>query len=209
MGPFDWLAGRWTPEFEYRDRLADEVEDIAYVSTRTGTRRGFLIGVLLGAILATIVVGALRTNGLQTRSSPTADQREVHQQVTTPQPSAEELSLLKQENEQLKKELARAKAAEVFPPREKRAVEPQPPQPKAEAPMARPSEAAAREVAVKPEKKANPPAKAEAPMARPSKAAARGVAVKPEKKANPPGSTAAQPILSNCRKEGDCDPVGP
>jgi len=179
MGPFEWLASRWTPEFEYRDRLADEVEDIAYVSTRTGTRRGFLIGVLVGAILAMIGVGALKTNGLQTRSSPTAGQQESHQHATTPQPSAEELSLLQQENEQLKKELARAKSAAAFPPREKRAVEPKPPQPKAEAPVARPSKTAAREVAVK-----------------------------PEEKANPQGSLAAQPIPSNCRKEGDCDPVG-
>ncbi|MBP1776894.1 MAG: hypothetical protein H6Q86_2904, partial [candidate division NC10 bacterium] len=57
MGLFAWLASRWTPEFEYRDRLADEVEDIAYESTRIGTRRGFLMGVLVGIIVAMIGIG--------------------------------------------------------------------------------------------------------------------------------------------------------
>ena len=179
MGPFEWLAGRWTPEFEYRDRLADEVEDIAYESTRIGARRGFLVGALIGAILVMIGVSAMTIHGLQTNSSPAVGPQESHQQATTPQPAAEELSLLRQENEQLKKELARAKAAGTLPPREKGAVETRPPQ-----------------------------AKAEGPASRLSKTVVREPAAKPEAKAKPPSSIAAQPIPSNCRKDGVCDPVG-
>ena len=179
MGLFAWLASRWTPEFEYRDRLADEVEDIAYESTRIGTRRGFLMGVLVGIILAMIGIGAFRTSGLETRLPLASEPREVRQQATSPQPSSEELTLLRKENEQLKEELTRAKAAGP-PPREKRVVEPSPPQ-----------------------------AKADVPAKRPSKTAAREPAVKPGAEKSAPDSAVAQPIPSNCRKEGDCDPVSP
>src|SRR5512136_1125652 len=106
MGPFEWLAGRWTPEFEYRDRLADEVEDIAYESTRTGTRRGFLIGVLLGAILALIGIAALAGSGVQMAFLSTAGLQDGRQEAKAPQFPLEDLSILKQENEQLRKELA-------------------------------------------------------------------------------------------------------
>jgi cytoskeletal protein RodZ len=202
MGPFEWLAGRWTPEFEYRDRLADEVEDIAYESTRIGTRRGFLLGVLVGAILAVIAVGALMANGLQTRFFPTTEQHESHQQVTTPQPSAEELNLLKQENEQLKRELATAKAAGAASPREKRTGETQPPQPKADAPVAFPPREKRVVETVPPEPKT------EVPGPGPAKPVARETAAKPEKRVKARDSLVAQPIPSNCRQEGDCDSVG-
>ena len=179
MGPFEWLAGRWTPEFEYRDRLADEVEDIAYESTRIGARRGFFVGALISAILVMIGVSAMTIHGLQTNSSPAVGPQESHPQATTPQPATEDLSLLRQENEQLKKELARAKAAGTLPPREKGATETRPPQ-----------------------------VKAEVPASRLSKTVVREPAAKPDEKAKPPGSIAAQPIPSNCRKDGVCDPVG-
>ena len=180
MGLFAWLASRWTPEFEYRDRLADEVEDIAYESTRIGTRRGFLMGVLVGAILGMIGIGAFKTSGLATQPFPTAEPREARQQATSPQPSSEELTLLRKENEQLKGELARAKTAASTPPIEKGVVEPSPPQ-----------------------------VKTDVPARRPSKTVAREPSVKSEAKGSPSDSAVAQPIPSNCRREGDCDPVNP
>src|SRR5512136_2396024 len=98
MGPFAWLASRWTPEFEYRDRLADEVEDIAYESTRTGTKRGFLLGALAGAILALICGGVLMFHGSQRVPSPTEEPPPSHQQATPSQASIEELHVLREEN---------------------------------------------------------------------------------------------------------------
>jgi hypothetical protein len=201
MGPFEWLASRWTPEFEYRDRLADEVDDIAFESTQTGTRRGFLVGALVGAIIALIGLGALALNGVQIPFFPTPKPQQSPQQATTTQSSTGELSILKQENEQLKKELATAKAA-AFPTREKGAMETKLPQPKAEAAGAFPPREK-RVVETKP-----PQPTSEAPAARPSKTVATESTAKPEKKLNVPGSPAAQPIPSNCRREGDCDPVG-
>ena len=202
MGPFEWLASRWTPEFEYRDRLADEVEDIAYESTRTGTRRGFLIGVLLGAILALIGMAALAGSGIQMPFLSTAGLQEGRQEPTAPQFPLEALSILKQENEQLRKELAEAKAAAPST-REKRATETKPPRPKAEAAELPPPEK--RVVETKP-----PEPKLEAPATRPPRTVAKEATAKPEgkAKASPPGGAVAQPIPSNCRKEGDCDPVG-
>ncbi len=180
MGPFAWLAGRWTPEFEYRDRLADEVEDIAYESTRIGARRGFLMGVLVGAILVLIGFASFRASGLETKPSPTAARQESRQQAPRPQPVSEELTLLRQENEQLKGELAKARAAGTAAQREKRVVEPEPPQ-----------------------------AKKASRAVRASKPAPIDAAVKPEAKASPPRDAVAQPIPSNCRQEGVCDPTGP
>jgi len=202
MGPFEWLASRWTPEFEYRDRVADEVEDIAFESTRTGTRRGFLIGVLLGAILALIGIGALASNGVQIPFLSTAGPQEGHQEVKSSQRSSDELSILKQENEQLKSELATAKAL-ALPTREKRAMEIKSPRPKAE-PTGESPPRETRVVETTP-----PEPQAEAPAARPPKTATKNVATKSEGKVKAPDSVAAQPIPSNCRREGDCDPVGP
>jgi hypothetical protein len=179
MGPFEWLAGRWTPEFEYRDRLADEVEDIAYESTRIGTRRGFLMGVLFGAILAVLGVAAYRGSALETTLS-TNTAHKSPQPATSPQPSSEEVTLLKRENEQLKAELARAKTAGAVPPREKRVSETK-----------------------------VPVTKKEVPEPIPTKPAARERAAKPEVKSRPSDSAVAQPIPSNCRQEGVCDPAGP
>lgn len=179
MGPFEWLASRWTPEFEYRDRPADEVEDIAFVSTRTGTRRGFLIGVLVGAILAVLGVAAYRSSALETTLSTNTAQQS-RQPATSSQPSSEEVTLLKRENEQLKAELARAKAAGVAPPREKRVSETK-----------------------------VPVTKNEVPEPIPTKPAARERVAKPEVKSRPSNSAVAQPIPSNCRQEGVCDPAGP
>lgn len=180
MGPFEWLAGRWTPEFEYRDRLADEVEDIAFESTRIGTQRGFLMGILVGAIVALIAIAALRASGLETRSSSPAAQADRPEQATASQPPSEELALLRRQNEQLKEELARAKAAEAVTLREKRVAEPSP-----------------------------APAKKEVRAARPAKPAPTEVPVKTGAKASPPRSSVAQPIPSNCRTDGVCDPPHP
>jgi hypothetical protein len=180
MGPFEWLAGRWTPEFEYRDRLADEVEDIAFESTRIGTRRGFLMGILVGAIVALIGIAALRIGGLETRPSPPAAAPERPEQATASQPSSDELALLRQQNEQLKEELARAKAAEAIALREKRVAEPSPSH-----------------------------AKKEVGAARPSKPAPADAAVTPRAKSSPPRSSVAQPIPSNCRTDGVCDSTNP
>ncbi|OGB93707.1 MAG: hypothetical protein A2Z31_02690 [candidate division NC10 bacterium RBG_16_65_8] len=199
MGPFEWLASRWTPEFEYRDRLADEVEDIAYESTRTGTRRGFLVGALVGVIIALIGIGALASNGVQIPFLSTAELQKGPREATVPQPASEELSILKRENEQLKKELA-AKA-EASPSREKRVVETKPRQPKPEAGGAFPPREK-RVVETKP-----PEPKPETPAERPSKTVATEVAATPEKKVHAPAGLAAQPIPSNCRKEGECDPI--
>lgn len=201
MGPFEWLASRWTPEFEYRDRLADEVEDIAFESTRTGTRRGFLIGVLLGAILALIGIGALASNGVQIPFLSAAGLQESPQEAKSSQLSSDELSILKQENEQLKRELATAQAL-ALPTRERRAMETKSPWPKAEPT----GESPPRETRVETKP---PEPKPEAPAARPSRTVTKEVTGKPEGKVKTQDSVAAQPIPSNCRKEGDCDPVGP
>ena len=138
------------------------------------------MGVLVGVILAMIGIGAFRTSGLPTQLPPTAEPREAPQQATRPQPSSEELTLLRKENEQLKGELARAKTAVPTPPSEKQVAEPSPPQ-----------------------------VKTDVPARRPSKTAAREPVVKSEAKGGPPDSAVAQPIPSNCRREGDCDPVNP
>lgn len=180
MGPFAWLAGRWTPEFEYRDRLADEVEDIAYESTRIGTRRGFLMGVLVGAIVALIGIAAYRSSGLETSLPTTAAEQQSPPRAASPQPSSEELRILRRENEQLREELTRAKTAGVVPPREKRMLESKP-----------------------------PVAKKEVPEPRPTKPPVKERVAKPEAKSSPAGSAVAQPIPSNCRQEGVCDPTGP
>jgi hypothetical protein len=180
MGPFAWLAGRWTPEFEYRDRLADEVEDIAYESTRIGARRGFLMGVLVGAILVVLAIASFRTSELEKKPPPIAARQESRQQAPRPQPPSEELTLLRQENEQLKRELATARAAGVAAQREKQVVEPAPSQ-----------------------------AKKASRAVRASKSASTDAGVKPEAKASPPRDVVAQPIPSNCRQEGVCDPTGP
>ena len=224
MGPFEWLASRWTPEFEYRDRLADEVEDIAFESTRTGTRRGFLFGVLVGAIVAVIGVGALASNGIQIPFLSAAGPREGGPDSTAQQPAPEELSILRYENEQLRKELATVKATAPAA-REKRMTEGKPPRPRAEAPAEvaprekravepRPSESRLEGASAPPREKQTgeaeaTPAKAEAPSARPATATPRETAVKPDEKKKAPESLAAQPIPSNCRREGDCDPLGP
>ena len=180
MGPFEWLAGRWTPKLEYRDRLADEVEDIAFESTRIGTRRGFLMGIPVGAILAVIGIVILQAGGPETRSSPPAAQPHRPEQATASQPSSEELTLLRQQNEQLKEELARAKAAEAVTLRERQAAKPVPAQ-----------------------------AKKELRAARPSKPAPTDAAAKPGAKASPSRNSVAQPIPSNCRQDGVCDPTNP
>ncbi len=186
MSPFAWLAGRWTPEFEYRDRLADEVEDIAYESTRIGVRRGFLMGFLVGAVLVVIGIASFRASGLETKTFHAPAGQESGQQARRPQPPpqlpSEELTLLRQENELLKGELAKARAAGTVAQREKRVVDPRPSQ-------------------VKQVKKA-------ARAVRPSKPAAIDAAVKPDAKASPPSGDVAQPIPSNCRQEGVCDPTG-
>ena len=215
MGLFAWLASRWTPEFEYRDRLADEVEDIAYESTRIGTRRGFLMGVLVGIILAMIGIGAFRTSGLETRLPLASEPREVRQQATSPQPSSEELTLLRKENEQLKGELARAKTAASTPPIEKGVVEPSPPQVKTEVPAPMKEDVTREKTAGPPPRQKRvvepspPQVKTEVPARRPSKTVAREPNVKSEVKGSSPDSAVAQPIPSNCRREGDCDPVNP
>lgn len=215
MGLFAWLASRWTPEFEYRDRLADEVEDIAYESTRIGTRRGFLMGILVGAILGIIGIGAFKTSGLATQPVPTAEPREARQQATSPQPSSEELTLLRKENEQLKGELARAKTAASTPPIEKGVAEPSPPQVKAEVPAPMKEDVTREKAAGPPPRQKRvvepslPQVKAEVPARRPSKTVAREPSVKSEVKGSSPDSAVAQPIPSNCRREGDCDPVNP
>ena len=180
MGPFEWLAGRWTPEFEYRDRLADEVEDIAYESTRIGTRRGFLMGVLVGAFLAVIGIAAYRGNVLETTLSTATTAQPSPQPATGPQPASEEVTLLKRENEQLKAELGRAKAGGAVPPLEKRVSETK-----------------------------GPVAKKEVPEPLPAKPAVRERVNKPEVKSRPSDRAVAQPIPSNCRQEGVCDPAGP
>jgi hypothetical protein len=180
MGPFAWLAGRWTPEFEYRDRLADEVEDIAYESTRVGTRRGFLMGVLVGAVLAVIGVAAYRSSGLETAPSTASTAQHSPQPATSPQPTSEDLALLRRENDQLKAELARGKTASAVPALEKRTAE-------TRAPLA----------------------KKEGSEPMPTKPAVRERIATPGAKSRPSGGAIAQPIPSNCRQEGVCDPTGP
>lgn len=180
MGPFAWLAGRWTPEFEYRDRLADEVEDIAYESTRIGTRRGFLMGVLVGAILAVIGVAAYKGSGLDTAPSTASTVQHSPQPATSPQATPEDLALLRRENDQLKAELARVKTAGAVPAREKRTAD-------TKAPVA----------------------KKEMAEAMPTKPALKERIAKPEVKSRPSESAVAQPVPSNCRQEGVCDPTGP
>jgi hypothetical protein len=178
MGPFAWLASRWTPEFEYRDRLADEVEDIAYESTRTGAKRGFLLGALAGAILALIGGSVLMFHASLKTLSPADEPQPSQQQAMTSQPSSEDLSTLREENAKLRGQLAAVKAAEACPPCEKRTGQTKQPQPKTEVSVPKPPKTPVTEVVVKPVDKTKAPA-----------------------------GLAAQPIPSNCRQEGDCETV--
>jgi hypothetical protein len=79
----------------------------------------------------------------------------------------------------LKADLARAKTAGAVPAREKRAAETRIPAEKKEVPVPIPAKPAARERIAKPEMKSRP------------------------------SESAAQPIPSNCRQDGVCDPTGP
>jgi hypothetical protein len=89
------------------------------------------------------------------------------------------LALLRRENEQLKAELTRARTAGAVPVREKRVAETKVPVVKKEVPELIPAKPAARERIAKPEMKSRP------------------------------SESAAQPIPSNCRQDGVCDPTGP
>jgi hypothetical protein len=223
MGPFEWLASRWTPEFEYRDRLADEVEDIAFESTRTGTRRGFLFGVLVGAVLAVLGAAVLAGSGVRVPLLSGVGPRDGRVDQGAAEPAAEELNMLRYENEQLKKELAKVRVTAPAG-REKRAVDTKPVRPRADAPAEvaprekravepRPSEARAEGVAAPPREKqvgerAAMPAGTETAVPQPGRVTPRETAVKREQKTKTQESVAPQPIPSNCRSEGDCDPVG-
>lgn len=175
MGPFRWLATYWTPAIEYRDYPANEVEDIAWESTTTGSKRGFLVGVLAGALfIVLIIVGGLMT-GLYSPSAPTTAPRQGQQDAAALQALSQELNTLRDENRALKKQAMEAKAAATCPPCQPQAAG-----------------------------TAQPQAQAAAPPPQPSKQATTKAAARPKASVTVPDNRAAQPIPSNCRQQGDC-----
>ncbi len=175
MGPFRWLATYWTPAIEYRDYPANEVEDIAWESTTTGSKRGFLIGFPAGALFIVLIIGGVVMTGLYSPSHPTTAPRQGQQEATASQALSKELNTLREENLALKQQVMEAKAAATCPPCQPQAVGKDQPQTQAVA---------------------SPP--------QPSKQATTRAAAQRKASVTVPGGQAAQPIPSNCRQEGDC-----
>jgi hypothetical protein len=139
MGLFGWLAGHWTPAYEYREYYGNEVEYIAWESTTVGSRRGFLLGFPAGALVTVAVIGGAVMTGLYTPPAPTAASREGQQEAVASHATKEELHTLWEENQELKKQLGSAAVAAVCPPCRPQAVTKDPPQPQAVAPTPQPS----------------------------------------------------------------------
>ena len=139
MGPFQWLATYWTPEIEYRDYPANEVEDIAWESTTAGSRRGFLLGVPVGGLVAVAVIGGAMMTGLYTPPFPTAASREAQRDTAAAQAVRQEVNTLRDENQALKTQVMAAQAAATCPPCQPQAATKDPPQPQAGASTPQPS----------------------------------------------------------------------
>lgn len=116
MGPFEWLASRWMPEIKYGDHLMYEVENVAWDCTMTGIRRGFLIGSLCGVLVMGIGIGTVVMAGLYTAAPLARVPVPRPDDTSVVQASREELNALRQENQALKKQVAKAAVAANCPP---------------------------------------------------------------------------------------------
>jgi len=175
MGPFRWVATYWTPEIEYRDYPANEVEDIAWESTTTGSRRGFLVGVLAGALVSGLLIGGVVLTGLYRPAVPTTAPRQGQQDATALQAVRQEVNTVREENQALKQQVMEAKAAATCPPCQPQAVG-----------------------------TAQPPAPAVAAPPPPSPPATTRAAARPKPSVPASDGLAARPVPSNCRQQGDC-----
>jgi len=180
MGLFRWLAGHWKPEIDYRDYLPNEVEDIALESTATGSKRGFLVGFPAGALVMALVVGGIVVAGLYNPSAPPTEVRQGQPEATASQAMSKELDTLREENQALQKQVVEAKTAAACPPCQ---------------PQASGKDQAQPQVA--------------APATKPSKQMVGKAAAPPRASDSGRGGSAATPIPSNCRQEGDCQSPGP
>jgi len=214
MGPFQWLTTHWTPVIEYRDYAAIEVEDIAWGSTLIGSRRGFLLGFPAGALFIMLILGGVALTRLYNPSAPTTAPRQGQQEATASQALSAELNTLREENQALKQQVRVAKAAATCPPCQPQALGKPQPQAQAVAAPSQPSKqattrpAAKRPSATAPDKQVTQSqAKTVAAPPQPSKQATTRPAERPFAKkssATLPDDQVAQPIPSNCRREGDC-----
>jgi hypothetical protein len=208
MGPFQWLTTHWTPVIEYRDYAAIEVEDIAWGSTLIGSRRGFLLGFPAGALFIMLILGGVALTRLYNPSAPTTAPSQGQQEATASRALSAELSTLREENQTLKQQVrgrqeataSRALSAELSTLREENQTLKQ---------QVRVAKAAATCPPCQPQAlgKAQPQAKTLAAPPQPSKQATTRPAERPFAKkssATLPDDQVAQPIPSNCRREGDC-----
>lgn len=180
MGLFGWLASHSKPEIDYRDYLPNEVEDIALESTAAGSKRGFLVGFPVGALVMALIVGGVVMAGLFTPPAPTPVPSQGQKETAAQQALSIEMETLREENQALKKQVTEAKAAAACPPCQQQVSGKEQAQPQASAPASKPTKQLAMKTAA------------------------------PSKTSNPvQGGTAAKPIPSDCRQEGDCQSTGP
>ena len=111
MGLFGWLADRWTPGYEYREYYGHEVEHIAWESTTVGSRRGFLLGFPAGALLTMAVFGSAVMTGLYPPSAPTVASSEGQGEAAATQAPTKELTALRKENQDLKRQVVEVNTA--------------------------------------------------------------------------------------------------
>jgi hypothetical protein len=110
MGPFEWLANRWTPEYEYREYDGYEMEYSAWECTAAGSRRGFLLGLPAGVLLTVAVIGgAVMT--LYTPPAQTVASREEQREAAASQATTKELNALRAENQGLKTQVMEVNTA--------------------------------------------------------------------------------------------------
>jgi hypothetical protein len=175
MGPFRWVATFWTPAIDYRDYPANEVEDIAWEATTIGSRRGFVVGVLTGALVSGLLIVGVVLTGLYRPAVPSTAPRPGPPDAPAAQAVRQELAMLREENNALKKQVMDATAAATCPPCQPQAVGTVQPQGHAIAPL--------------------PP---------PAKRALTGDPAQRKASGSVPGDQAAPPIPSNCRQAADC-----
>ena len=182
MGLYGWLARRGTPEIDDHEYLPSEVEDIALEATTIGCRRGFLLGFPAGVLVMAMFIGAVAMAGLYLylHSASMMEPGQSAQDATASQALTKEMNTLREENKALKKQVEETSVAATCPPCQPQTAGKN----QTESPVA-------------------------APAAKPSKQMETKAAAPPIAGIAARGGNAAQPIPSNCRQEGDCQPPGP
>ena len=121
-GPFEWVATYWMPEIEYRDYPANEVEDIVWESTMTGSKRGFLVGFPAGALVIGFILGGVETTGFYSPATFAPAPRPGQEDAPALQAVRQEVNTLREENQALKTQVMAAKAVATCPPCQPQAV---------------------------------------------------------------------------------------